>query len=285
MHAKIYKLLIVLAAGYGMARCAHHATAGFRISKIEHSCALALPFEQPPLSEKEKQILSQKFTYLARGLQSFAFVSADGRYVLKLLNNRLQSRLFWSKTFGLHEKERVTEEKLLKMFTSYLIAHSELKEETGLLYAHLLPEPVGLPLLVIVDKLGIEHQVDLNTTGFLLQKKATLVYPWLEEKIQRDELVTAKKGISDLVSLLLLKAHLGIADSDPLLRTNFGFFGNTPIQLDIGPFSKNPQISDSTIYLPEIQRITTSLKLWLKDKSPELGKHLELCLEDAQKTP
>ena len=43
-------------------------------------------FPQPSAEEQEQidAILSQKFTYLARGSQAFAFVSEDGRYVLKL---------------------------------------------------------------------------------------------------------------------------------------------------------------------------------------------------------
>ncbi|MBS0605157.1 MAG: hypothetical protein JSS60_09020 [Verrucomicrobia bacterium] len=42
----------------------------------------------PALTEDEQRevdrILTQKFTYLARGSQAFAFISEDGKYVLKL---------------------------------------------------------------------------------------------------------------------------------------------------------------------------------------------------------
>lgn len=45
-------------------------------------------WELPPLTFEEQQeverILSQKFTYLARGSQAFAFISEDGKYILKL---------------------------------------------------------------------------------------------------------------------------------------------------------------------------------------------------------
>src|SRR5579871_916778 len=48
----------------------------------------AQEWEFPPLNPKEQKeierILSQKFTYLARGSQAFAFISEDGRYVLKM---------------------------------------------------------------------------------------------------------------------------------------------------------------------------------------------------------
>ena len=40
--------------------------------------------ENPPDSEEIKKILSQKFTYLGRGYQSYVLVSKDHQYVLKL---------------------------------------------------------------------------------------------------------------------------------------------------------------------------------------------------------
>src|SRR3972149_5877399 len=57
----------------------------------------AISVEAPALSPEEaasiKKILSQPFFYYKRGAQSFTFLSDDGRYVLKVLNNRLTRQI------------------------------------------------------------------------------------------------------------------------------------------------------------------------------------------------
>ena len=86
------KALFGLLSIFGVCRLAHHTTEGFRISKIQNNTfeneefPAGLSFSA--VEEKRvKEILSQPFTYLARGKQSFVFVSEDQKTVLKLLNN------------------------------------------------------------------------------------------------------------------------------------------------------------------------------------------------------
>lgn len=73
--------------GIAAARFSHHATAGFRISKIQNNFFHVQEYGHPFIPQGP-------FTYLGRGLQSFAFVSEDGNYVLKIFNNHYQRTLF-----------------------------------------------------------------------------------------------------------------------------------------------------------------------------------------------
>lgn len=253
------------------------------MSKISSNCFNNITYETKPLSPELETILKGKFTYFGRGLQSFCFLSEDGNYVLKIFNNKMQKNYAFFKKFS-KEKANTLQKKIERTFKSYQIAEEELKNETAFLYFHPVKSSILQKKVILVDKLGIEHNIDLDKTGFILQKKAILVYPWLKKLIEQGKMEEAKNSISSLVNLFLFKFKKGIADSDPLIRTNFGFLDGNPIQIDVGPFSKDPKIQDKKVYLPEILRITASLEDWLLQNCPELALHLKIELDHAEKS-
>lgn len=247
--------------------------------------------DQAPLScsvETEKAflnaLLQQKFVFLGRGLQSFVFASEDGEYVLKVFNNRYQRKIQLFSFFsyfpfiGHWAKERACyyQGKLAKTFNSYQIAFHEMKDLTGLIYVHLLPTSDISHPLTLVDKLNIAHLIDPNQTGFLIQKRATMVFPALKEYVHKGDLEAAKQAISSLVQLFFWKWQHAIADNDPLIRTNYGFIDGKAIQIDVGPLSKEAALVDNKEQQKrEILRITASLKFWLTENSPELIPFLD----------
>src|SRR5690348_8169611 len=86
---KILFSLIMIAGCIAAARLTHRATHGFRLSKIDGNLLTAKPsIENPEVSS----LLGQKFYFLSRGLQSFVFLSEDQHTVLKLFNNRYQTK-------------------------------------------------------------------------------------------------------------------------------------------------------------------------------------------------
>jgi hypothetical protein len=279
MKSKAFKLLLFALIAVALARFTHYQTSGFRLSKISSNTFLEEEFEARPLTLEESKILQGKFTYFGRGIQSFAFLSEDGNYVLKIFNNRYQRKLKFLEFFYLQTYANVVKDKLNKTCKSYKIAYQELPEETGVLYLHLSPTYLLDRTVVVVDKLGIEHTIDLDNTGFLLQKRATLVYPQLEKFLKQGNLIAAKESLTHLLDLFLIKFQRGIADNDPLIRTNYGFIGTTPLQIDVGPLSKDIAMQNPRIYLPELTRITASLKNWLRERSPELLDHVETHLQ------
>jgi hypothetical protein len=283
-HKKLLLFLCLFAACiYPLSRFCHHQTKGFRLCKLQNNFSFSHEWELPPLNFEEQQhvnaILKQKFTYLGRGLQSFVFESSDGQYVLKIFNNRYQTKVKYLKLlpfFSTWKKNKISylSSKLEKIFTSYHLASSDLKEETGLVFAHLTPTCYFQHPTLIKDPLGIEHRINLDQTAFLLQKKAKLVYPALEEMMENGKTEQAKKALSDLLHLLIIRCRKGISDNDPLIRTNFGFVNGCPIYLDAGPFSRDATCAEPRNYVKEIFKITTSLKHWCEERYPELLIHL-----------
>jgi hypothetical protein len=275
LRRRISQALIAALSLFLIMRFCRHETAGFALSKIENNFSPRVHFN----SEESSVQLSQKWSYLSRGKQSFVFLSEDGKLVLKLLSNDYQRRLFWLSFFPswTESKRAYNEAKLDLAMNSYKIAYEELKEETALVAVHLEPTKSLPCLATLVDPLGIEHSIDLNHYAYLIQKKGELVYPHLTRLLSSGQTDKAKEAISSLLQLCVRKYRLGIADRDALIRSNFAFLDERPIQIDVGPFYKDQEVAKNS-YL-EIFRMTKSLREWLQKNDPSLLPFLEEELE------
>ena len=267
-------------------RFCHKQTHGFSLSKVQTDLA---QFPNNLSSTAEglalvKELLQRPFRYLGRGLQSFVFISEDGAYVLKLFNNRYQRKISqytffshlpflkkWTQEYAAYYHNQ--QDKVLK---SYEIAYQEMRAQTGLIYVHLGLSQDLPATLTIFDPLNIKHSLNPNHIGFIIQKKAELVYPTFTRLVAHQDMSGAKRAISSLLDLIVWKFQHGIRDNDPLIRTNFGFIDQSAVQIDVGPLSKDPSIVDPYLMSKEIMRITASLKSWLDDNNcPELINHLD----------
>lgn len=276
MMIKISCALLLIVA---ICRFCHHATDGFQLTKIQNNIFAVHEVYAHDGEGEAKQLLSQPFTYLARGKQSFVFLSQDGKSVLKLLNNHYQKRIW---TLGMlpqfaWQKQKLAyfQKKMQMTCQSYQLVFDDLQKETGLLFLHLDKTSHLKQKVTIIDKLGIAHQVDLDTTGFILQKRATLAYPQFEAWIEKGDLLAAKQGIASLLTLLNTRLEKGLNDRDPLIRTNIGFINGKAYFLDLGPFSKNVQPKPAELAQAEIRKITHSLRAWLAEREPELALFFE----------
>ncbi len=283
INYKIKRLLLLSGVVFSLiatARFCHHATKGFKLSKIRSN--FLIPQDSLLANDAEKAFISslfeQKFHFHARGLQSFVFLSDDGKYVLKLFNNHYQKKIqlfsFLSSLPGVRswasKQMQSFDHKLEMAFKSYTIAFNEMQDKTGLIYMHLSPT-LNLPsTLTIVDPLHICHEINPNQMGFLIQKKATLVYPTLQEYMIQQDIEGAKLALSSLVELFFWKWQHKIEDSDPLIRTNYGFIDHRAVQIDVGPLSKQVHFKDFEDKQKETERIMASLKYWLSENAPEL---------------
>lgn len=283
MKMRLVKFLFVGLAAIGVARFCHFKTEGFRTTKIQNNTfeieELATPQVNAKEEERVKGILSQPFTYLARGKQSFVFVSEDGKTVLKLLNNHYQWQI---RAYSMlpempwkRENLSYLQKKMKETCQSYLLAHSQMREETGVFFLHLKKTDQLKQRVKIIDKLGIAHEIALDKTAFILQEKATLAYSQFETWIDKRELSAAREGISSLVALLKTRFEKEISDKDPLIRTNIGFIAGKAHFLDLGPFSKNFTQKTPIEKGQELQKITHSFRGWLAEKEPSLAQFLD----------
>ncbi|MCX6991088.1 MAG: hypothetical protein NTX49_08525 [Chlamydiae bacterium] len=283
------KVFLALVLFRGVERFCHGQTEGFEMSKI-------LPMHPPTpltpssaLSEEERQqvqsILSQPFYFLSKGGQSFAFLSQDGKVVLKFLKKHHVRMWEFLNSFTLPSFIDSYRQKILRdthhkspfFLRSCEISYADFKEGTGLIYLHMEKTDYFAKKLTIVDKLGIAYPVDMDSIEFALQTKAELVQPLFKRLIEENDLPAAKECLTSLLELIVERCHKGIHDRDPNIRTNFGFIGHKAITIDIGSFSR---VAPASVNVPVVLASQTEkFKKWLIRKNPELAEHLRVEVE------
>ena len=225
----------------------------------------------------EQQILSQKFTYLARGSQAEAFVSEDGLYVLKLFKQHKwrPSHLWgyiplpWNPYYQETLRRRLKQRAVLESCRAALL-HS--KEDTGVCFAHLNPTSLEISSTTLVDKRGNLWQLDLKQCCFLLQRKAELFYPHIQRLMDQGEVGQAEDAITSTFKLLKKFITAGVYENNAILKKNFGFLDNEAMQFDIGKFkfdaTRKPDMHDLVV-------ITEGFHRWLQKNHSLLLPHFE----------
>ncbi len=234
------------------------ATDGFTI----HSITSAFPSDprweasSPASPEVIDKALSQKFRYLARGAQCFAFVSEDGQYVLKFFNQP-------------NYKRKGVEHRNID-FASYKIACEQLPEETGLLSVHLVPGTGSKRVVTLIDKLNIAHKVDLESMEFLLQKRADLTIPAISSAMKEHKEEVAKGYLDAIFALTHKRVDQGILDRDPNMTKNLGVLDGKAFLVDIGRLSYGTSAQQFKTDLMRFEEKNRGFRQWLQENYPSL---------------
>ncbi|MFI5335030.1 MAG: hypothetical protein ACHQT8_07740 [Chlamydiales bacterium] len=269
---KKFKFLWIALGFIAVERFCYVQTAGFRLSKThsdfvyESSCSNE-EMEAPALFD-------QVYTFLGTGVQCYAFLSEDGKTVLKLFkhyhNMPIEGFFKELPLPALLHKWRAhllsrREARLRSIFSSCEIAAQEWREETGLLFLHLKPTRFLNKKVTLIDKLGIAHEIDLDTSAFLLQKKAEMLADKLERMKKNKDYTSMKECLHSLSSLITQRCNKGIANSDLRLERNIGFIENRALEIDLGSFQRMAGAES----VREVEREKERLKHFLKNHYPE----------------
>jgi len=263
----------------------HQLSAGFRLQKIAFSIPENTEWETF-LPEKEKgevrKILQQKFTYLDKGRQSYVFLSEDGKYVLKLFRYHLVRKRFslyipyflkfWDKDAG--RKLFAKKGQFENWMESYKLAFEKLKEETGLIYLHLVKTSFLDQKIEVLDKLGRSYFLPLDSTGFLLQKKADLFSNVVGDLIRKKDRTNLKKVFKAYFATVASRHQKGIANKDHSWIKNYGIIGfNEAVEIDVGRYSEvSPAKKEEDLAL-DLYLYSTPFRKYLSKAFPE-------CLSD-----
>lgn len=233
--------------------------------------------DQAPI---RNELFAQKFTFLGRGGQSFAFVSEDGKTVLKFLKRRFSPSVFLPNCLlpAVQKKEQYIQKKWERDARSYALAFDVLKEESGLIAVHL--HKTKAQKATIVDKLGIAHEIDLGNLAFIVQKRATPLLQDLAEKICAKKIDAAKETLKSVVELVRLRCSRGIADEDPRLQKNLGLLDGRPVFIDVGRFKEEDSLKERAACTAHLERATARLHAWLAQESPTLASYLQELIQD-----
>lgn len=280
------RIVILCASVYGLQRFCYKQTRGFSVPNI--LCArelLVTTSLSTPNSEdvqEVQRILKQPFRYLNKGVQSFAFISEDGQYVLKFFGHRkfrlpaIITLLPLPPPLNAIRDAKILKknQKKIKDYTSYSLAASELKEETGVIFAHLDNRYPLNSNIEITDPLGITHILNADEVNFILQKRAEMFFPSLEKWLRAGDRDSIQHALHSLVLLIKSRCVKNIFDKDPDLNTNFGFVGTQAIQIDIGRFRKMEKPYEEDEVRDTIIHVTDNLHQWLESKDPDLAEYL-----------
>jgi hypothetical protein len=211
------KLLVGLIIFIILERVTYFQTGGFAPYKIlcpSDYISEGLNFQE------ESTILNQPFYFLDKGTHFFAFLSQDGETVLKFIKHQRSplNRLFSSKDMSKRSR---------KIMASCQLAYDHLKHETGLIAVHVYPEPGSIRPIVLYDRLGIAHTIDLNATSYVLQKNAK---PCHEDNFSPADL-------DNCLALIEKRIQKGIVNRDCRMR-NFGSLSSHHIEIDVGNFAE-----------------------------------------------
>lgn len=285
-------LLLCVFAIYGVGRLYYLFTDGFMESNIIYNVPQELLRDSKPLSEENqkalKAILAQEFFYLGKGCQSYVFSSQDGKYVLKFFKYQRFRPQAWLDRFAFippvdrYRLSKIAKKKrkLDNAFSSWKLAYEELQAETGVVYVHLNKSADWQNKLVIYDKLGLRHEIDLNKVEFMVQKRARMLCPELLRMKENEEHQNAREHIDRLLTLLLSEYHRGYADNDHALMQNTGIYDSTPIHIDVGQFVKNPIASDPKVYNQELFSKMWKFRKWLRENYSELADYTDQRLKE-----
>lgn len=283
----LIKLFLTCLLILGLEQVIRIKTHGFLIGKTETDFPSQQEWEienQAPLDS----VIHQPFYFLGSGAQCYAFLSEDKTTVLKLFKHyhlgpsttflrKMPAPLFlkkWKNNLLLQREKRMK-----SIFSSAMIAHLELAEQTGVFHLNLNPTQGRYPKLKIYDNIGIGYTIDLNTTPFLLQKRADLLFSYLEAHPE-----SKKEIIDSLFTCITNRSKMGISNRDPLLYRNFGVLDGKVVEIDVGSFVETPYIKSPLFAKKELFYETLELKEWISKYSPDMTGYFEQKLMQAIRT-
>lgn len=269
-----------------MAGLFNRRESGFTLEKIRSPFEPSSKWAVDDFVESEKEnlreILSQDFNYLGSGAQCYAFLSADGNYVIKFFKIKHLLPKKWLKLIplpGLDDyRFKKIDRRILRhreLFSSYKIAYEELKKETGLVFIHLNKSKDLEIRAKLYDRMRNCSCINLDDFEFIVQKKAQLVRDRITFLMQRDRHEETLNVIQTLLEQVVVQCKKGFIDRDSGVSHNYGFVGDQVIHFDVGQITRDESAKVPSYYQREVLRIGRKLEDWIEVNYPALMPELE----------
>lgn len=256
-------------------------TGDFRLTNITFEMTYNSEWEIAKLDPQKQQqldrILDQRFTYLGKGHQTFVFSSEDGEYVLKFFRfkrlkpSKMMDVLSYVPVIGKYSDnwEKKRKSRLKKLFEGYRVAYAYDPVYTGIVFIHLNLTDNLKKQVKVVDRLGIERTIDLDTVVFAVQKRARMTKDVLVDLLKKGDLESVKTHLRSLYEMYHSEYKQGIVDQDRNILSNTGFVGESPIRLDIGQLKKDDGIKNPIAYKEDWDKIYDKrIVEWLRKHYP-----------------
>lgn len=226
-------------------------------------------------TEESMEALLQPYHYLGKGRQCYAFLSQDGKTVIKFFNHKYLKIPWYGKWVPGEKEKRARRNKYYQQ--SYEIA---MNGDSEILYLHLGNTEKKLPFLSVVDKASRSFAIDLNAVPFVLQRKGEPLYSALESMYESFGSSGLEEGISQFISLIANRIEKKIADTDHDVEHNFGVIDGRVFHLDPGRLFFEEHLWETDLLRQEWWRATHRFRRWLEKKHPESIPFLDLLIEN-----
>jgi len=272
-------------------RLYYFLTDDFRLSNINyelpHNPEWDFAFSD---SEKNKlsEILNQKFTYIGKGAQVYAFASADDQWVIKFFKfKHLKPSLFVTalppigplarfKAYSVQNKTRKRD----GLFAGYRAAFLYDRANAGLFFLHFNRSSDLNLKVTLVDKLGLERTIPLDPLVFVVQKKGKTLRTVLSDHLEKGEVALAQEKTHLILNMYLSEYQNGIWDRDHGVTHNTGFIADTPLHLDVGKISFDLAMRDKSLYRSDLAHVGYKIAAWIKDHYPQYYAAMLSSLEE-----
>lgn len=269
---KIFSLFLLVVFCLVASRAWYWATDGFRLSRIE---GFERTGKERAFSKEAELALSQRYFYLGRGRQCFAFQSEDGQYVIKFprldrYRNRLLFRVCPFDVFKAPINQRLESHasRKEKLFASFEISCDELQEDTAIVA--MFNSPKNGKKLEIIDRLGRVFWLPLEKTGFILQRKLRLFRDVFQEALAKKDRAEIDQILERFLEVVTRVADKGILSKDGSFLNNFGFDETRCFQIDVGSFYRAKELSRNEAFVASIHASVETLRVWLLHRDPAL---------------
>jgi hypothetical protein len=275
------KIILFVACFVGLSFFCESQTKGFRLQEILSDIPNNPAWDVDPLSidEQRKVVdnLSQKFRYLGSGNQSHAFLGEDGKTVLKffrhndlslmkILNKFSPEKWLWHLTTKFDPKG---------VFDSCKLAYVDLRDQTAISYLHINKTRDLFKPVVLVDRSGVSHTVELDQMEFMVQDYCQLATGRIAARMKSKDVEGAKATIQALFAAIEDWSKRGVHIDNPALKRNIGFCGDKVIMFDVGSLRKDSSEMTPEEIKREVKHVTRVLGRWINKKYPELHSCFE----------
>ena len=252
--------LIFLALLLGLCACGKTAHQSFAVKEISSSLPPHEKWETSPPDEKMQEqllkIFSEPLKFLGEGAQSYAFVSADGKYVVKFFKMRRFTPSFADLLCPHVVRRRLRN--LNWVFNGYKAAYDHFRLDTGLVFIH-LAKTQGLNLnAILLDEKGKPCTINLDSTEFVVQEKAEHLFVYLRKLYLEGKEKEARAAIAEVFKLIERRIALGYADRDKGVSFNYGFVNGRAIHLDVGRLYKGTKTG-------QLEHVQKRIERWQKE--------------------
>lgn len=264
----------------------------FRISNIQYEIPYHPEWEVTELEPVQKHllghILCQNFSYYGQGEQCYAFLSEDGKWVLKMFifkHLKPSPLLSLVPSVGSLTDYKLAIEKekgqqLESLLSSYKLAYDCYRPESGCVFIHFNQTRKLNKAVSVTDQMGRQWAVDLDQLVFVVQQKAVPFRDELDQLLSRGDLDRARHRIHQIFALYLRQYTLGIHDREKEVMTNNGFVGEKPIHFGVESLAADEAVKMPEYQIEHLVKVGVSVNRWLEDHYPEYRHELLLEMEN-----